>query len=77
MAYIKTVQELIDILSSLTEEQKQMMVRIEDTCGDQYIEYVEEHGDSKYPVISIQSENANFYYGAKCLWPHSDWEVEG
>lgn len=75
MAYIKTVQELIDVLSSLTEEQKQMPVRIEDNYGDQYIEYIEEHGDSKYRVVSIQSDNADFYFNAKVLWPR-DEEVE-
>lgn len=72
MAYIKTVQELIDVLSSLPEEKKQMPVRIEDDYTDQYIEYVEEHDDDGTMVISIQSENACFYRNAKVLWPR--WE---
>ena len=75
MAYIKTVQELINVLSSLSEKQKQMPVRIEDAYGDQYIEYIEEHGDSKYRVVSIQSDNADFSFNAKVLWPR-DEEVE-
>ena len=71
MAYIHTVQELIDVLSSLSEEQKQMPVRIEDVYGDQYIEYVEEHLDGRDAVISIQSDNADVYRDAKLLWPHN------
>ena len=74
MAYIKTVQELIDVLSSLPEEKKQMPVRIEDDCSDQYIEYIEEHGDNKYRVVSIQSGNADFYFNAKVLWPRDEEE---
>ena len=76
MAYIKTVQELIDVLSSLTEKQKQMPVRIEDDYWDQYIEYVEEYDDDGTMLISIQSANADVHRDAKLLWPHSTWEEE-
>lgn len=75
MAYIKTVQELIDVLSSLSEEQKQMPVRIEDDCFEQYIEYVEEYDDDGTMLISIQSQNAMARCKAKLLWPSGE-EVE-
>ena len=76
MAYIHTVQELIDVLSSLSEEQKQMPVSIEDAYGDQYIEYVEEHGNIiGKRIVSIQSKNAEYRISAKLLWPRNE-EVE-
>lgn len=74
MAYIKTVQELIDVLSSLDEKKRQLPVRIDDDYGPQYIEYVEEHDDGGTMLISIQSENANVYCNAKLLWPKGEEE---
>ena len=77
MAYIKTVQELINVLSSLSEKQKQMMVYIDDDYGLQTIEYVEEHDEtfSDERCISLQSENCSTRYpNRQLIYPHYDKE---
>ena len=78
MAYIHTVQELIDVLSSLSEEQKQMEVFLDDDTGAQTIDYVEENdGPHDKRSISLQSEYcSSCYQNPKVIWPHSDWEVD-
>ena len=78
MAYIKTVQELIDVLESLTPEQKQMEVFLDDDTGAQTIDYIEENdGPHDKRGISLQSENCSSCYpNRKVIWPYSDWEVE-
>ena len=73
MAYIKTVQELINVLEALSEKQKQMMIFIDDDYGLQTIDYVEEHDDpySDERCISFQSENCTSVYpNRQTIYPH-------
>lgn len=79
MAYIKTVQELINVLESLDEKQKQMMVYIDDDYGLQTIDYVEEHDEPFIDerCISLQSENCSTIYpNSQLIWPNFDKEKE-
>ena len=79
MAYIKTVQELINVLEALSEKQKQMMVFVDDDWGLKTIDYVEEHDLdlSSERGISLQSENCSSVYpNRQTIYPHYDEEME-